>query len=55
MAPSSTIQLPSGFGDNIMAFASAQFGSLSPFVVMIVGVLLAVLVMEILIHALKPK
>lgn len=49
----STIQLPTDFIANVLAQATALLGNLGGYIALIVGVLLAVLVIEILIGAIK--
>ena len=45
--------MPSGFVDNVLTFSNGLFNSFAPYIAMIVGVILAALVLEIIIGALK--
>lgn len=49
----STIDLPAGFTDNILSQATSFFGSFSPYVILVIGLLMAVVVIEVLIGALR--
>ncbi|KKM77503.1 hypothetical protein LCGC14_1369330 [marine sediment metagenome] len=49
----SIITLPSGFVDDISTNASDLVTDLSPYITLIIGVLLAVLVISFIIHAIK--
>ena len=51
-ASTSSIELPASFNSDIWAQASSLFGSFSPYITMIIGVVLAAIVLEILIGAL---
>lgn len=47
--------IPNNFVASTTAIMSDVFTDLSPIIVLIVGVLLAVVVIEIIIHAIRPK
>jgi len=51
----STIQLPESFTSNIVTQVTNLLGNFSSYITLIVGVLLAVVVIEILIRAIHPK
>lgn len=44
-----TIQLPASFSDNMLAVATNTLGNFAPLVYTIIGILLAIVVVEILI------
>ena len=52
---SDTIQLPSNFTADILAQATALLGSLSDYITLIVGVLLALVVVEFVISAIRHR
>jgi hypothetical protein len=50
-----TIQLPSGFTSDILTQATALLGSLEPYISLIIGVLLALVVVEYVIGAMRHR
>jgi len=51
----STIQLPTDFGDRLVAVVSATISNFSNFILIVVGVLLSAVVIEILIDAIRGR
>lgn len=49
------INLPSDFISSTTANMSLLISNLSPYITLVLGVILAVLVIEIIIHAIRPK
>jgi len=52
---SNTIPLPPGFVDGMMTIAVSQLSQWAPLVYTILGILLAVIVIELLLHSFRPK
>ena len=52
---SGTIQIPAGFTADILTQATALLGSLEPYISLIVGVLLALVVVEFVIGAIRHR
>lgn len=49
------ITLPGNFAASTTAFMSDMFGDLSPYTTLILGIILTLVVVEILVHAIRPK
>jgi hypothetical protein len=53
--PDHIINVPANFATTTMAWGSLLFSDLSTPIQMIIGVMLAVVVIEIIIHSIRPK
>jgi len=51
----STIELPSNFVDNLLGQVNQLFTNFQGLIILIVSVLVISIVIEIIIHALRPK
>ncbi len=49
------IQIPSNLAASSSDVAADQLSNLTPFLLIIIGVLLSALLIEIIIHAIRPK